>query len=848
MLTRFDEWAAGCGRLRVDVRVLLQDDGPHSETSEMQSIRINVLVVTGAMVLALLLGRPGACAQDHVRGSREPVVESIDVAGLAYDYLVDADLPADDPAHRRFKTLQAAYAAAPAGTEERPTVIGIRPNVYHLDGGPVSPSLKVTKDWITFLGLTRNRRSVVLADNRGLLQGASDNGYMLDVDADGFSCRHLTLLNHCNVDYDYPGDPGKNLSKRSDVITQAVALQAVGDKHVYENVAILSRLDTMFLRTTRSYFKNVYIEGTDDWLGGGQVSVWEDCTLVFPEGEGVMIAVNITFFNCRFEAANGMRFYKVGFQSHLRPSALIDCIVPVNTPHKRVAWMREAAPPRPHYYSLTHNVRDREGQPTTIYDSAVGEPTFDYSRALSAEALRAFNPWNLLRAVPGQRPDDWDPAGVRARHEAAGEGALIYRITLNDGSAPADRSASLFGQSREQPSFSVRTGETGATIGAWITPVYADDPTIRWSTGSDRIELDRTEGQTVTVRGRHTGDRAEWVAVHATAMNGLTATAWVYVEPAYTDPPRLSTAPTLSQPVDGEVQLEYELALEGKQDQSRVTWLIGDEAPDVAERVVAVSRGDEPLKRLQLTPGYVGKHLQVRLQPKHQISEPGPVVSVVSERPIEQSDIRTTVISPNFRHFPVTPTAAFVDDLWAVSGNWRVEVAEGMENGYGIHSSGPAQLLYQQDDETGDMQIDLHFRPDKTAGQVFSRPGTPGTPSLTNLSADIFIKYDPRTGNGYSLRFWRTTRAGDKCMFQFHKIEKGVGTPLDDNKVLTGVFKRDTRLTITAIGTTLTATASNTKDDEVLHLVSTYVPNAYGGAGMAWPRGTSALCSRFEIR
>lgn len=286
-------------------------------------------------------------------------------------------------------------------------------------------------------------------------------------------------------DYEYPGNPSKNLTKRSDVITQAVALQAVGDKHVYENVAILGRLDTMFLRTKRSYFKNVYIEGTDDWLGGGQVSVWEDCTLVFPEGQGVMIAVNIAFFNCRFEATEGMRFYKVGFRSHLRPSALIDCTVPVNTPEKRVAWMREPAPPKPSFYSLTHNIRDINGDLTKIYDSAVGEPTFDHSRELSEREQEAFNPWNLLRAVPGEEPDDWDPAGVREKYEAAGQGALVYRIALNDGATPYYSSTSLFGRSRQKETFSIRTGGLGATIGAWVTPSYAADPTITWSTQSE---------------------------------------------------------------------------------------------------------------------------------------------------------------------------------------------------------------------------------------------------------------------------------------------------------------------------------------------------------------------------
>src|SRR5262249_6173297 len=163
----------------------------------------------------------------------------IDPAHLTYDFLVDGNLPEDDPAARKFKTLPAAYAAAPAGTEARPTVIGIKPNVYQLPGPSTRrASQRITKDPITLLQFTtNNRRAVVLADNRGLMQGADDDGFIIDVDATGFTVKNLTIINYCNADYEYPGDPKKNLTKRSDVITQGVALQATGDKHIYENVA-----------------------------------------------------------------------------------------------------------------------------------------------------------------------------------------------------------------------------------------------------------------------------------------------------------------------------------------------------------------------------------------------------------------------------------------------------------------------------------------------------------------------------------------------------------------------------------------------------------------------------------
>ena len=215
--------------------------------------------------------------------------------------------------------------------------------------------------------------------------------------------KNPTVVNYCNNDYEYPGDPGKNLVKRSSVITQAVALQASGDKHVYENVALLGRLDTMFLRTTRSYFKNVYIEGTDDWMGGGQMSVWQDCTLVYATGHGVMSASGVVFFNCRFEATRGMEWYKAEFRAAERPDAFINCVFPVSTPKAPVSWVRGIARPRPNVYTVTWQNKDSAGQPAVVRDCSVGAPTFTYSRELSPTELAAYNPWNLLRRRPRRR-------------------------------------------------------------------------------------------------------------------------------------------------------------------------------------------------------------------------------------------------------------------------------------------------------------------------------------------------------------------------------------------------------------------------------------------------------------
>src|SRR4051812_20510442 len=122
-----------------------------------QRLGVAIRVLIPALALVASLGAP-ARAQDSTPATGEPIT-STDPATLTYDYLVDGNLTADDPANRKFATLQAAYAAAPEGTAVQPTVIGIAPNVYLLPGAATGASLNITKSYITLLGLTNNRRS-----------------------------------------------------------------------------------------------------------------------------------------------------------------------------------------------------------------------------------------------------------------------------------------------------------------------------------------------------------------------------------------------------------------------------------------------------------------------------------------------------------------------------------------------------------------------------------------------------------------------------------------------------------------------------------------------------------------
>ena len=78
------------------------------------------------------------------------------------------------------------------------------------------------------------------------------------------------------------------------------------------------------------------------------------------------------------------------------------------------------------------------------------------------------------------------------------------------------------------------------------------------------------------------------------------------------------------------LRCSYALDLGGREDQSLITWYQCDDAACANPRKVAVSRGDVPLRSYTLTAGDVGKYLRVSIQPKHNISDPGPEVAAVA--------------------------------------------------------------------------------------------------------------------------------------------------------------------------------------------------------------------------
>jgi hypothetical protein len=758
-------------------------------------------VVMGAALAAA--GSP-VVAQDTlvglgpVRGYTDVV---FDTTAERYDILVDASRP-EDPAAGRYRTLRAAYAAAPAGTRERPTVIGLMPDVYQLGGTATEPGLVITKPDITLLGLTRDRRSVVLADNRGNKQGAANNGFSMIVDADGFSAINLTILNYCNLDYDYPGDPSKSLRKRSDVITQAVAIQMSGDRHVYSHVAFLSRLDTMFNRTRRSYFTHAYLEGTDDYLGAPGASVWEDSEINFIEGGGILFAGGTTFIRTRFRATKPMQFYKVP----VAPVALIDSTLP-DVP---LAWFAWRAPEHSSEPSLTYRSVTESGRPVDLIDSIVGEESRTLSHELTEQEVLAFNPWNRLRWTAEGVDDGWDPAGARALYE--GQGVHPYRLSLTNGTAR------------------IRTGEAPVEIVASVLPAGSTER-IRWSTPSPLVRLSASEGDRIVVTAANDTDRTGVAPIVVAADNGFAGAAWITVDPAWRPSPELTGEPVLRPSPSGQLELAYDLPLPaGRRDQSLVTWFACADAACARPERIAVSRGDEPLRTLAVSANLAGRQVMAEIEPRHDLSRPGPVrrTAPVPAPPAPPA----ASVAIDFRDLPDSSAADRWAGDWRLTGAWESEAPLEPGTPWGFRVGGEnSTLLYVGRPTAGDMDVTVEMDTDKLEGQGFAIAGSPEDDGQPR--AEILFKYDPETRTGYALRFWRSTRSATAVVFQLYRIEDGHGTPIGQDQ-LTGVIKPTTTLRIRVRGDQVSVTGENTVDGERLDLAGTIAPNAFGGAGFYW--------------
>ena len=249
-------------------------------------------------------------------------------------------------------------------------------------------------------------------------------------------------------------------------------------------------------------------------------------------------------------------------------------------------------------------------------------------------------------------------------------------------------------------------------------------------------------------------DDEEYGFITVSTHNGVKSECVVTIEPSLVEPPKFLSTPVIVFE-NGVAKLKYELDLQGREDESDISWYRMDNVDrtklvTIREfvrsnekdcRKIAVSR-QHPCKELRLTSHDIGKHIKVNIKPKHSRSTPGAGLNIIS-RIVMHSDVTTEdvvievdkqVINPYYYNEPGYGTAT---GLWHYS-----KLPESRKYGL-ITASDVCGFYYDSDIKHDNMTVFTILDFEIPDGEGFNNKGD---------CIDIFIKFDGVTKCGYGLR------------------------------------------------------------------------------------------------
>lgn len=787
---------------------------------------------------------------------------------------VDASL--ESSGQYSFKTLQDAVANAKPGTKEQPTVIYLAPDVYWTDDytNPADREkddligLIIKQPYITLIGMTGNPEDVVIASDRGQNAGANGNFNTIGV-GDGFHAKDLTIGNYCNVDLNYKLDPSKNHTKRQESITQAQAVTkapdvADMDEWFFENCHIISRLNLFSRdeRPDRALYKDCYMECTDDSLGTGYISIFQDCEFKLfsntPCG-GASFYMQ-AYLGCKFttELSDNKT---ITLCKNTKPFAFIDC--EFGGDMTGMEWKPS---------NLSDDLRQivsnntLNGKPLTISSSRP-----ELSVTPDEEQMKAFkidgeyNIYNLLN-VGGD--EEWDPLGQKDKMPLS-----VWNIQFDYPGITKDVTPVL--QGNRSDSLEVTPVVLGGT-----------DKSIKWSSTDSTLILEPQSNGNVIVKADNTGVENKKACLVATASNGMQKVLHFEVTPEITEAPEFTSAPVLKAPTDGKVEVDYAINKgEGRKDISTINWYRATKEDGSDKVLVAkttyVEQDAKPYSSYVLRPDDIGYYIICEVIPQDSTSIAGEAKFTEASKLIEKSDVNTEEFNTyniDLEHLAYiqaeNDTAEnnyewkneFKDGYWyggyylpveyREGGIWNDKIylpkegedaytyaagASGAEGTYGLQTTTQgARLVYVDKTLRKDMKMVVSLSPHKTGAQGFGS---------AKQFLDIYFKYDAATMTGYGLRIARVPEITDpelkdyaakSCTFTLMEFTNGVAEPISDSVVSTA-FLPGCTVTLEMADNVLTADVTTTTAQDSaypdampheVHLSHTFDEvNLYSGIG-----------------
>lgn len=772
------------------------------------------------------------------------------------NFYIDGNLKAQDTGKCPyvFTSVNEAMRHLKDGIESNPMTLYIAPNVYWIDNpddpeirkpshGDTPYGLEIKCSGLRIYGLSDDPQDVVLACNRGQTQGAIGNYTMFYMEGNEISAENITFGNYCNVDLTYPRNPALNRQKRMDAVVQAQLVHCKGDKYVLRNCRFISRLNLCpFNGGRRTLFDNCYFECTDDALCG--TGVYSHCRFTFFSSKPFYSTskTGAVFYHCDFNILTEGKQYitKVG-----SPVTLIDCYFHTKSDSLFIGWTQTPTKNQRNYqYKVWHNDKPYRMHPSDTW------LTVDLTgkKALQAYVIRANgveldNIYNLLKG-----DDDWDPThGKTSILEAGKQNRADYTqiptlLTVTPVKAEIE----------SEVSDTVLTASF-SRFGDYPAPHQA----IRWSVEQEYTKdiqlLPSTDGSTCKVIGCNTDDETKQIVVKAISEDGLESASALTVKPKLLPAPEFILSPRLRMVENGTAIVDYKLDLQGRKDESLITWYRCTDAKGNNAIEVAVSRLANPERTYRLSAGDEGYYLMATVAPKHLRCRAGIPRIAISERAIRKEDIYPShQLYTDFHNFSIALQPRIIPGFWTVdaykpadteeydwpviqSGCWLYgKGTNGASCHYGLlQGRKGARLLYTPKKEhSGDMRLTLKVDPAKTAGQGFG--------SATGQYMDVCIKFDTRTLTGYALRIIRTVKNDSAVDFYLVKYDKGKTTSIS-KAVSASCYLSTCTLSLSMKGDKLIACAKTDAKQERkmkegvlpdVYLEATVSPNSFGGIGI----------------
>ena len=665
----------------------------------------------------------------------------------------------------------------------------INPGVYWIDD-PDDATVRVGKNGrepfglvircknLHFIGKGERPEDVVLASQRGQMQGAIGNFTMFDFWCDRLEVENLTMGNYCNVDLVYPKNPRFNREKRSDAITQAHVGYVHGDSLIAKRVRFISRLNLNPLNGAKySYYEDCHFECTDDALNGtatyrhcnfdlyGQKPFWSTF------GKGAL------FVDCDFNVMGENR--EMYFCKQGGPVTLIDCRYHAPSDSIYIGW---TAYPQPWLRCYQNNF------------TLNGEPYLIGSR----------QPQNTLQPdYIGRIKDELTEAPFLdiSQHEAT---LLTGRDTLRLSCSEHSDYVCW------APSNAITHGYQGYAL----------------------LQPDN-HGNVTVIPANYTDEIADFCIV-ARTRDDREAACHVVIKPSQLPPPAV-IKPRLRIRQNHAI-LDYSLNTNAKYDDSRITWY-RDDIPVATSHVA-------PEKVYTLHKDDKGHIIKAVLEPKQKRSDYGePMTFQIKVKNAPKQERLDT----DFSKFYCDWQPVIAPGLWTVDGfkpadtaeyPWSFnrekpmwEYGEGFNGAVGmglLQAQRGARLMYTPAKRAyGNMSLELHVDPTKTAGQGFG--------SATGQYMDVCLKFDTETLTGYGLRIIRTTKYAKAVDFYLVRYDHGKITPLTE-PVSSTCYRTNCTISVhfnegllSADVTTETPQPADSALPHEVHLKTEVERNPYGG-------------------